>query len=49
MRERLCEVIADKDSCGVEDHLATCKVYGGRCGGPFVPQWAYIISMYTTR
>ena len=25
-RDRLCEVVADKDSYGVEDHLATCKV-----------------------
>lgn len=27
MRDRLCEVVADKDSPGVEDHLSSCKVH----------------------
>lgn len=26
MREKLSEAIADKDNCGVEDHLAICEV-----------------------
>ena len=26
-REKLSEVIADKDNFGVEDHLATCEVH----------------------